>query len=129
MVILSHLFLFLRESFRGRCDSHESHLPLFRTIYFPTAPSGVSISSFPALFPKFPAPLLDFSGFCHSQVTVISGNLIFQKVGVCIQQGVSQILRSFLYFSAVPVISVRFPCPGSSSIFSLMLQICRITTL
>ena len=38
MVILSHLFLFLRESFRGRCDSHESHLPLFRTIYFPTAP-------------------------------------------------------------------------------------------
>ena len=26
----------------------------------------------------------------------ISGNLIFQKVGVCIQQGVSQILRSFL---------------------------------
>ena len=51
-------------------------------------PSGVSISSFPALFPKFPAPLLDFSGFCHSQLAVISGNLIFQKVGVCTQQSV-----------------------------------------
>ena len=51
-------------------------------------PSGVSISSFPALFQKFPAPLLDFSGFCHSQVTVISGNLIFQKVSVCTQQSV-----------------------------------------
>ena len=51
-------------------------------------PSGISISRFPALFQKFPTPLLDFSGFCHSQVTVISSNLIFQKVGVCTQQSV-----------------------------------------
>ena len=51
-------------------------------------PSGVSVSCFPALFQKFPAPLLDFSGFCRSQVTVISSNLIFQKVGVCTQQSV-----------------------------------------
>ena len=28
----------LWKSFKGRCDSHESHLPLFRTIYFPIAP-------------------------------------------------------------------------------------------
>ena len=39
MVVVSHLFLFLCKSFRGRCDSHESHLPLFGTTYFPTAPS------------------------------------------------------------------------------------------
>ena len=38
MVVVSHLFLFLEDKFRGRCDSHESHLPLFRTIYFPIAP-------------------------------------------------------------------------------------------
>ena len=31
-----------------------------------SAQPGVSISSFPALFQKFPAPLLDFSSFCHS---------------------------------------------------------------
>ena len=55
---------------------------------YPSFPSHISISRFPALFQKFPTPLLDFSGFCHSQVTVISGNLIFQKVGVCTQQSV-----------------------------------------
>ena len=38
MVVVSHLFLFLRKSFRGRFDSCESNLPLFGTIYFPTAP-------------------------------------------------------------------------------------------
>ena len=41
MVVVSHLFLFLWKSFRGRCDSHESHLPLIRTIYFPIAPFNV----------------------------------------------------------------------------------------
>lgn len=39
VVVVSHLFLFLGDKFRGRCDSHESHLPLCGTIYFPTAPS------------------------------------------------------------------------------------------
>ena len=34
MVVVSHLFLFLGDKFRGRCDSHESHLPLCGTIYF-----------------------------------------------------------------------------------------------
>ena len=38
MVVVSHLFFLFAKSFRGRCDSHESHLPLFGTIYFPTAP-------------------------------------------------------------------------------------------
>ena len=38
VVVVSHLFLFLGDKFRGRCDSHESHLPLCGTIYFPTAP-------------------------------------------------------------------------------------------
>ena len=38
MVVVRHLFLFLRKSFRGRFDSCESNLPLFGTIYFPTAP-------------------------------------------------------------------------------------------
>ena len=38
MVVVSHLFLSLRKSFRGRFDSCESNLPLFGTIYFPTAP-------------------------------------------------------------------------------------------
>ena len=38
MVVVSHLFLFLRKSFRGRFDLYESNLPLFGTIYFPTAP-------------------------------------------------------------------------------------------
>ena len=54
MVILSHLFLFLRESFRGRCDSHESHLPLFRTIYFPTVPYDklvLAVGASPAVLP------------------------------------------------------------------------------
>ena len=40
MVVVSHLFLFLRKSFRGRFDLYESNLPLFGTIYFPTAPYG-----------------------------------------------------------------------------------------
>ena len=38
MVVVSHLFLFLWKSFRGGFDSCESNPPLFRTIYFPTAP-------------------------------------------------------------------------------------------
>ena len=38
MVVVSHLSLFLEDKFRGRCDLHESHLPLFKTIYFPIAP-------------------------------------------------------------------------------------------
>ena len=50
--------------------------------------TSISISRFPALFQKFPTPLLDFSGFCHSQFTLVSGNFIFQKVGVCTQQSV-----------------------------------------
>ena len=40
MVVVSHLFFFFAKSFRGRCDSHESHRPLLGTIYFPTAPSS-----------------------------------------------------------------------------------------
>ena len=40
MVVVSHLSLFLEDKFRGRCDSCESHLPLIKTIYFPTAPSS-----------------------------------------------------------------------------------------
>ena len=35
---LAIFFSFFAKSFKGRCDSHESHLPLFGTIYFPTAP-------------------------------------------------------------------------------------------
>ena len=38
MVVVSHLSLFLGDKIRGRCDSHESHLPLIKTIYFPIAP-------------------------------------------------------------------------------------------
>ena len=38
MVVVSHLSLFLGDKIRGRCDSCESHLPLIKTIYFPTAP-------------------------------------------------------------------------------------------
>ena len=38
MVVVSHLFLFLWKSFRGRFDSWKSNLPLFGTIYFPIAP-------------------------------------------------------------------------------------------
>ncbi len=46
MVVVSHLFLFLRNKFRGRHDSCESCLPLFRTVYFPTAPSLRSFMPF-----------------------------------------------------------------------------------
>ena len=42
MVVVSHLFLSLRKSFRGRFDSCESNLPLFGTIYFPTAPISLA---------------------------------------------------------------------------------------
>lgn len=35
---LAIFFLFLEKIFRGRCDSYESHRPLFWAIYFPTAP-------------------------------------------------------------------------------------------
>ncbi len=45
MVVVSHLFLFLRKSFRGRFDSCESNLPLFGTIYFPTAPTKGSLQT------------------------------------------------------------------------------------
>ena len=38
MVVVSHLFFFLQKSFRGIFDSCESNMPLFGTIYFPTAP-------------------------------------------------------------------------------------------
>ena len=38
MVVVSHLSLFLGDKFRSRCDSCESHLLLFKTIYFPIAP-------------------------------------------------------------------------------------------
>ena len=44
MVVVSHLSLFLEDKFRGRCDSCESHLPLIKTIYFPTAPSSYRFS-------------------------------------------------------------------------------------
>ena len=43
MVVVSHLSLFLEDKFRGRCDSCESHLPLIKTIYFPTAPIFFSV--------------------------------------------------------------------------------------
>ena len=35
---LAIFFSFYRINFRGSCDSSESQLPLFWTIYFPTAP-------------------------------------------------------------------------------------------
>ena len=37
---LAIFFSFYRINFRGSCDSSESQLPLFWTIYFPTAPSA-----------------------------------------------------------------------------------------
>ena len=46
MVVVSHLSLFLEDKFRGRCDSCESHLPLIKTIYFPTAPFFFHFSLF-----------------------------------------------------------------------------------
>ena len=42
MAVVSHLFLFFDDKFRGRRDSYESRLPLIRTIYFPTAPFAIS---------------------------------------------------------------------------------------
>ena len=36
MVVVSHLFFFIKS--RGAGDSFESPAPLFRAIYFPTAP-------------------------------------------------------------------------------------------
>lgn len=56
-LVVSHLFLFLGDKFRGRCDSHESHLPLCGTIYFPTAPfafQGVPILICPCPFWNLP---------------------------------------------------------------------------
>ena len=53
MVVVSHLFLFLGDKFRGRCDSHESHLPLCGTIYFPTAPQLDFWDSYPHIVDKF----------------------------------------------------------------------------
>ena len=41
MVVVSHLFLFLRINFGGRRDSCESRLPPIKAIYFPTAPFAV----------------------------------------------------------------------------------------
>ena len=40
---LAIFFSFLGDKNRGRCDSHESHLPLFGTIYFPIAPSLLGV--------------------------------------------------------------------------------------
>ena len=48
MVVVSHLFLFLRNKFRGRQDSCESCLPLFRTVYFQTAPFIVPLKDRPS---------------------------------------------------------------------------------
>ncbi len=47
MVVVSHLFFFLRKYFRGRCDSGESHRPLSGTIYFPTAPFFIIVNPVP----------------------------------------------------------------------------------
>ena len=41
---LAIFFSFYRINFRGSCDSCESQLPLFWTIYFPTAPFSILIS-------------------------------------------------------------------------------------
>ncbi len=38
---LAIFFSFSGINFRVRCDSHESHLTLFWTIYFPIAPFAV----------------------------------------------------------------------------------------
>ena len=38
MVVVSHLFSLLAINFRGGCDSKGSHPPLYKIIYFPTAP-------------------------------------------------------------------------------------------
>lgn len=38
MVVVSHLFFFLRKYFRGRCDSLKSHRPLFWDYLFPDSP-------------------------------------------------------------------------------------------
>ena len=50
MAVVSHLFLFFDDKFRGRRDSHESHLPLLGTIYFPTAPKLSKKSAFAGFF-------------------------------------------------------------------------------
>ena len=65
MVVVSHLFFFFAKSFRGRCDSHESHLPLFGAIYFPTAPFFVVGKSLLLTFYQSRAPpsSLEFSVF------------------------------------------------------------------
>ena len=49
MVVVSHLFFFYWINFRGRRDSYESRLPLFRTVYFPTAPFRIIISIHPVI--------------------------------------------------------------------------------
>ena len=54
MVVVSHLFLFLRNKFRGRHDSCESRLPLFRTVYFPTAPIYIVLHTIHPLFSWLP---------------------------------------------------------------------------
>ena len=55
MVVVSHLFFFLGDKFRGRCDSCESHLPLCGTIYFPTAPISI-LFLVPQAYHLFPLP-------------------------------------------------------------------------
>ena len=59
MVVVSHLSLFLEDKFRGRCDSCESHLPLIKTIYFPTAP----FLRFLAIFSSFELPEITTADF------------------------------------------------------------------
>ena len=46
MVVVSHLFLFLWKSFRGRCDSYESHLPPVWNYLFPDSPLVINQVSF-----------------------------------------------------------------------------------
>ena len=77
MVVVSHLFLFLWKSFRGRFDSCESNLPLFGTIYFPIAPIVVegaflcyyqSIEFLCGYGGKVPKELVEFLEFVGANV-------------------------------------------------------------
>ena len=49
MVVVSHLFSLLAINFRGGCDSKESHPPLYKIIYFPTAPFFIIMDFFISL--------------------------------------------------------------------------------
>ena len=90
---LAIFFSFYRINFRGSCDSCESQLPLFWTIYFPTAPLFLLLHNNKSADPSQICALSFLSFICFLSSTVYAG---FSRR--CPQLCCTGLLRLFPHF-------------------------------